>query len=164
MRLFLFTLLLAGLLGSRAAYAQAPGSLGPAALPAAPSPPASPAVAAAPSVAGSDTAAALHYYYARRRHNGHVSLGVGGGLVAAGILTAVIGGQQGSWSGLGYVVLGAGGAIISLPLAVRGIILNTKYSEAQEQRTIRDWQQRRLPNRLARRALNPALTWDESLR
>ena len=152
MRLSIILWLAVWLLAARPALAQVP-------------PPAPTALRAdSPAAAPSDTAAALHRYFAQRRRNGHVSLGVGGGLLAVSALSVGIGSQQGGWNGLGYVVLGAVGAIISVPVVVRGIVLTATHSKAREQRVVQAWQQRRLPSRLARRAMSLALTWDESLR
>lgn len=104
----------------------------------------------APTRIALDTAAALHHYFARRRHNGHITLGVGGGLLAVGYTTVAVNNKGGD---LASILLGVLGTVVSVPLLVRGIILTVRHSEGQEHRVLQAWQQHHLPNRWARRAL-----------
>lgn len=138
------------------ASALAPASASPVpatVLPAAP-PVATPVAAVSPAV---DTAAALHRLFARRRHNGHVGLGTGAGLLAAsGIALAI--GTQGGYRGLGVSLAGSLGAVASVPFLTRGLILTVAHSNRREQRILQAWQQHRLPKRWARRALIPPYT------
>lgn len=116
------------------------------------SPPVTRLVVAAPALV--DTAAALHRLFDRRRHNGHVGLEVGAGILGvSGIALAI--GTQGGYNGLGASIAGLLGAVASVPVLTRGAVLTMGHSKGREQRVLQAWQQHRLPKRWARRALVP---------
>lgn len=105
-----------------------------------------------------DTAAALHRYFARRRHNGHVTLGVGTGLLVVGGITVAITANSSGYGALGPFLLGALGTVASVPILIRGIVLTAAHAKGREERVLQAWQQHRLPKRWARRALVPEYT------
>lgn len=140
-------------------FAHAQGSSTPS-VPPPGTPPAGPAtdsllagLAAAPAPPP-DSVAALHRLFARRRHNGHVSLGVGGGLLAASGIAVAIGANTGGSAGLAPFVFGILGGVFVTPIAVRGAVLSLTYTEGRERRLVQAWQQHRLP-RHVRRKLRP---------
>jgi hypothetical protein len=143
-----FLLLLVALL---AACLAAQAQLVPAATPTELNPPAAPAV----RLAAPDTAAALHQYYAQKRHSSHVGLGVGGGLlVGGGILVGTANGYQ----DLGNTLTGVLSIMSSVPVLLINVARTLAYSKAQEQRTLQAWEHtHRLP-RWSRRALSPKYT------
>ncbi|NML65203.1 hypothetical protein HHL22_08310 [Hymenobacter sp. RP-2-7] len=108
-----------------------------------------------PAAAAPDTAAALHRYFAQRRHNGRVTLGVGGGILVVGYTMAAVSNKGGS---LPVFLVGALGVVASVPILVQGALRIAAHSQGRERRVLRTWQQHRLPRRWARRALVPDYT------
>jgi hypothetical protein len=97
-----------------------------------------------------DTVAALHRFFAQRRHRSYHTLKVGGAmLLGGGLIAATAPGFEG-FQGLGVLAVGTLAAISSLPVVATGLVNNAAYSKKHEQRALLAWQQHRLPRRLKR--------------
>lgn len=99
-----------------------------------------------------DTAAALHRFFAQRRHRSYVGLGVGGGTL---LVSSVLVSTASGYKDLGSLLLGALGIGVSASGLVVSLLNAVSYSKAREQRILLAWQQHRLPHYWSRHALRP---------